>query len=150
MILRKMTTEDVEAVAAIEQSIFSIPWTKQGFLDALNLSNTCYLVAVEKDEICGYCGLYQSFDEADIVNVAVAKSHRRKGIGRKLMEELLFQGRQMGTNRFLLEVRVSNRPAINLYASVGFSIDGIRKGFYEKPKEDAYLLSLEVKGSISH
>ncbi len=144
MEIRKMTTEDVDGVVCIEQSIFSIPWTRQGFLDALNLSNTCYLVAVERNEICGYCGLYQSLYEADIVNVAVAENHRQKGIGRKLIEALLLEGKQMGINRFLLEVRVSNQPAITLYQSVGFTLDGTRKGFYDKPKEDAYLLSLNV------
>lgn len=147
MEIRKMTTEDVDAVAAIEQSLFSIPWTKQGFLDALNLTNTCYLVAVEEDEICGYCGLYQSFDEADIVNVAVSENHRKKGIGGKLINRLLLEGKQMGINRFLLEVRVSNGPAIRLYESVGFALDGVRKGFYDKPKEDAYLMSLNVKNA---
>lgn len=143
-----MTEQDLNQVVTLEQQIFSVPWTRQGFLDALKRNDTCYLVAKEQGEICGYCGFYQSFEEADIVNVAVAPKYRQRGIGRKLLEQLLFAGRQKGVQRFLLEVRISNVPAIALYTSMGFALDGTRKGFYDKPKEDAYLFS--KTDSISH
>lgn len=148
MEISPMTEQDLNQVTALEQEMFSVPWTRQGFLDALKRTDTCYLVAKEQGEICGYCGFYQSFEEADIVNVAVSPKYRQRGIGRKLLEQLLLAGRQKGVQRFLLEVRVSNAPAIALYTSMGFVLDGTRKDFYDKPKEDAYLFS--KTDSISH
>lgn len=148
MKISPMTEQDLNQVTALEQEMFSVPWTRQGFLDALKRTDTCYLVAKEQGEICGYCGFYQSFEEADIVNVAVSPKYRQRGIGRKLLEQLLLAGRQKGVQRFLLEVRVSNAPAIALYTSMGFVLDGTRKDFYDKPKEDAYLFS--KTDSISH
>ena len=153
MEIRKMRPSDVEAAAAIEWDTFSDPWTEQGFLDALKLQNTCYLVAESNGQIQGYCGFYQSFEEANIVNVAVAAAYRKQKIGTTLLKRLLEEGVQRGVTDFILEVRKTNLPAVSLYESLGFQIEGIRKGFYEKPKEDAYLMrkcSVDGSGSISH
>ena len=118
--IRAMQAEDLEAVVRTESQIFSRPWSRKGFEDALRQKETIYLVAYEKDILAGYCGLLQSFDEADITNVAVVEKFRKKGVA--------------------TEVRVGNAPAIHLYEKLGFERSGIRPNFYEKPKEDALIM----------
>ena len=87
--IREMQVKDADAVAAIEQQIFSQPWSRQGFLDAVNLANTVFLVAEENNRIVGYIGMYVAMDEGEITNVAVAPVERCHGIGGMLIAELL-------------------------------------------------------------
>lgn len=103
-------------------------------------------------KIVGYCGSYISCDEAEIVNVAVEKCERKKGIGRQMLLELLENNAALGVTAFMLEVRVSNTPAIALYQSLGFQIEGTRRRFYENPVEDAYMMGIRLPeaGSNSH
>lgn len=140
MQIRKMTEADVLQVAAIERVSIENPWSKKGFSDALLLDNTCYLAAEEQGEIIGYCGYYRSFEEADIVNVAVAPAYRRRQIGRRLLQSLISYGISQGVTAFTLEVRVSNTPAIALYESLGFRTEAVRRRFYQNPEEDACLM----------
>ena len=139
-LIREMKPEDIPAAAAIEQQIFSQPWSEQGFLSSLNLADTLYLVVYEGERLIGYCGLLQSFDEADITNVAVVSDVRNCGIGYAMLSELMKQGKERGIARYTLEVRVSNSPAIRLYEKLGFESVGIRKNFYDRPKEDAMIM----------
>ena len=81
--LHPMKEKDLPQVAAIEASIFSQPWSEKGFLDALHQKAAFYLVAAEEEKILGYCGFYQSFDEADITNVAVRESERGETFKRR-------------------------------------------------------------------
>lgn len=139
--VRPMEAKDLRKVTAIEKETFSIPWSEKAFLDSLSLPYTIYLVAETPDaQIAGYCGLYQVFSEGEITNVAVASVYRRQGVAETMLTELLEQGKQMGTESFFLEVRRSNLPARRLYEKLGFCGDGIRKNFYEKPKEDAVIM----------
>ena len=101
---------------------------------------TIYLVAYEKEILAEYCGLLQSFDEADITNVAVVEKFRGKGVATELLEQLFLRGYERGIENFTLEVRVGNAPAIHLYEKLGFERSGIRPNFYEKPKEDALIM----------
>lgn len=140
MQIRKMEPEDVAQVAKIEAETFSIPWSAKSFLETLDRMDTIYLVAEEDGKILGYCGLWQSFEEGEIPNVAVAKEVRNQGLGRKLLEALFSYGEDVGIEGFTLEVRESNQAALHLYKSLGFEIAGIRKGFYEKPKENAVIM----------
>lgn len=140
--IRRMEPKDAEEVGSLEAAIFSQPWSCQGFLDALSNDNVLFLVAESKQELIGYCGMYYSLDEGEITNVAVAEAWRKCGVGSRLLKQLLLEARQTGIRTVVLEVRVSNENAIHLYESLGFTIEGIRKGFYEKPKEDAHVMSL--------
>ena len=87
--IREMQVRDTDAVAEIERQIFSQPWSRQGFLDAVNLGNTVFLVAEENNRIIGYIGMYLAMDEGEITNVAVAPVERRHGVGGMLLTELL-------------------------------------------------------------
>lgn len=141
MQVRRMTMDDCEQVAAIEAVSFSVPWSRQAFTETLQKENFRYFVAEENGEILGYCGFFFVLDEAEIPNVCVKESARRQGVGRQMMEVLITEASRLGMYRLLLEVRESNVAARTLYESLGFSADGLRKSFYEKPTEDAVLMS---------
>ena len=140
MTVRTMAKEDCAQAAALEKRIFSQPWSEQGFRDAIDMEQNIFLVAEEADKVCGYIGMYQALDEGEITNVAVAPEQRNAGIGRMLIQAAMEQARRQGITQIVLEVRVSNAPAIHLYEKCGFVHCGIRKGFYDFPKEDAYIM----------
>ena len=130
MIVRKLEAADIEQVADIEQACFSTPWSKQGFEDILFREDVLFLVACEGDEVLGYVGVYCSFDEGEITNV----------VAEHLLDELIIRLGERQIERIVLEVRVSNRPAIELYKKFGFVNVGTRKNFYQKPTEDAWIM----------
>ena len=78
--------------------------------------------------------------EGDVTNIAVFPEYRGRGLGAALTKALLVEGRKRGMNAFTLEVRVGNQAAIHIYEKLGFRSEGVRKGFYEKPKEDALIM----------
>lgn len=141
MIIRKMISEDAAVVAAIEKEVFSLPWSEQSFRDAALKEANIYLVAELDGEVAGYAGAWGVFGEADITNVCVAPKYRKMGIADKLLNELLDIGRENNIDVFFLEVRESNQPAISLYEKNGFRKISIRKNFYERPVENAIVMS---------
>lgn len=141
MQIRSMTKADCEQVAEIEAASFSVPWSKNSFLDTVDKENYRYFVAEENREILGYCGFLFVLDEAEIPNVCVKTSARQQGIGKKMMQVLVEEARELGMAVLYLEVRESNLAARRLYESLGFQEDGIRKNFYEQPTEHAVLMS---------
>lgn len=138
--IRKMTEKDVPQVAALEAVNFSMPWSEKAFYEQLENKNALYMIAENAEKILGVCGLMESFGEADICNVSVEKSIRNQGIATMMLESLLEEGAKRGINAFTLEVREGNAPAIHLYEKLGFVQEGIRPGFYERPKEDAVIM----------
>lgn len=138
--IRRMEEGDLDQVCAIEEETFSMPWSRKSFRDTLSYYHTLFLVAELDGEIAGYCGCYQSLEEAEITNIAVRRQLRGHGIGRRLLMELMRLGKEQGAFAYTLEVRVSNQAAIHLYESLGFVSFGIRKNFYEKPREDAMIM----------
>lgn len=140
MNIRKMQESDLLQVAAIEKTVFSVPWSLESFRESMELEHTIYLVAEENDNIMGYCGMYRVFNEGEIVNVAVAEAYRRKKVALHLLEQLFVESSVLKVDNFFLEVRESNKPAIQLYKQLGFIEAGIRKNFYEKPRENAIFM----------
>ncbi len=132
--------EDIPAVEAIERENYSLPWSGRSFSDALKRDYYLFLKAECDGVLAGYCGCMRSFEIAEITNVTVAAGFRRRGIARGMLLELMRRASGLGTERFTLEVRRSNVPAIALYHSLGFNDEGVRKGYYESPREDALIL----------
>lgn len=91
----------------------------------------------------GYLLFWHVADEAHVINVAVAPAHRRRGVGRALVEHLLEYARQSAIVKVLLEVRASNASAIALYASAGFREFNVRERYYDDG-EDAVEMMLEL------
>ena len=141
MILREMLIDDLEQVMEIERELFHVPWTREGFFTFLTREDAMFLVVEEKDQILGYCGLLMVLDEGDITNVAVRRDRQKEGIGNFLMESLIRLAAERGVTTIHLEVRVGNDRAIRLYERNGFTRDGIRKGYYSDPIEDALLMT---------
>lgn len=140
ILIREMQAKDTEEVAKLEEQIFSQPWSRKAFLDSLSLGNTVFLVAEENGRIVGYIGMYVAMEEGEITNVAVAPLERCHGVGGLLISEVKKEAERRLLARIVLEVRVSNDTAIRLYERNGFVNQGVRKGFYERPKEDAYIM----------
>lgn len=141
MQIRPMTKEDCVQVAAIEAASFSVPWSLNAFTETVEKENFRYFVAEEDDEILGYCGFLFVLDEAEIPNVCVKASARKRGIGRQMLTVLAKEAKKLGMAVLYLEVRESNTAARTLYQSLGFTENGIRKNFYEHPTEHAVLMS---------
>ena len=139
--IRKMQKEDIPQMAEIAAASFTDPWTEKGFTEALQMESACFLVAVEGENVMGYCGCYMAADEAEIVNVAVRDDCRKQGIADKLLMKLTAYGNEYGVSRFFLEVRVSNEAAIHLYEKHGFIRQGVRRDFYKDIHEDAYVMN---------
>lgn len=140
--IREMEIDDLSQVMEIENATFAVPWTEMGYFSFLMREDTLFLVAEEEGKILGYCGLLMVLDESDITNVAVEKSHRGQGIGEALVRELADRAARRGIALLHLEVRQSNQAARGLYRKLGFLEDGLRKGYYEEPREDAVLMTL--------
>ena len=140
MLIREMTLDDLLAVMEIEEENFSVPWTETGFFSFLIRDDTLFLVAEENEEILGYIGIVCVPEDGDITNVAVKRSRQNGGIGKKLVETMIEKSAKRGVKNIFLEVRVSNAPAIHVYESCGFENVGLRKNYYDDPKEDAYIM----------
>lgn len=136
-----MDRSHLRGIAALERLCFTTPWTEAMLEQELYSSSACYLVAEDENgKVLGYAGLHVVLDEGYIDNVAVSPDYRRQGIARRLVEVFCRFGEEKLA--FLtLEVRASNEAAIALYDRLGFVPEGRRKGYYDKPKEDAILMT---------
>ncbi len=138
--IRPLELQDVEALARIEQESFSMPWSAQDFADLLTREYCTYYVAEDAGEPVACVGYTNLCGEANIDNVVVAPSHRRRGIAGELLQKLIRDAESAGVEAFTLEVRVSNASAIHLYEKLGFVAEGVRPRFYERPTEDALIM----------
>lgn len=145
MLIRCMTRADVPQVAEIERICFSRPWSENGFFDSLKLDYTEFLVAEEAGRIAGYIGIYYSVDEGEITNVAVHPDMRGKGTGKCLVQAMIEAAKKKQVQRIILEVRQSNEAAIHVYEQNGFAPIGVRRGFYDLPKEDALIMNRKLE-----
>ena len=137
--VRKAVSGDIPALCELEKQCFSSPWTAVGFEDFFNNGYSHCLVAEYDGAVCGYVGMNFIDGEGEITNLAVSENFRRLGLGGLLIKELSATD---GLKKLMLDVRVSNEAARRLYEKLGFKTDGVRKGFYTKPREDAILMSL--------
>lgn len=144
MLIRRMTLEDIPAVVEIENQCFSLPWSEKSFEDSISRNDTIFLVCEDAPCITGYMGLYLSFDEASVTNVAVSSAYRKRGYGEALVEAAKQVAKEAGAECIFLEVRQSNIPALSLYKKLGFEELGIRKKFYEHPVEDAIIMKVGI------
>lgn len=142
LIIRKAEAKDVLAIEEIEKQCFVVPWSYESlYQDIVENKLAFYIVAeLAAGQICGYVGIWKIFDEGHITNVAVAPEYRRKHIARAMLEALMEVTAEAGIERYTLEVRAGNEPAIRLYEGLGFKSEGIRPGYYEDNGEDAIIM----------
>lgn len=132
-------------VERLEQRCFSVPWTEAQLRAQLPDDRHVFLVAERVDEVLGYVGLMHVLDEGYISNVAVSPDCRRQGIGAALIAELTRRAGRLELAFLTLEARASNAPAIRLYEKMGFRQVGRRKRYYQRPEEDAVLMTLFLR-----
>lgn len=140
----KMQPEHVAAVAEIERQCFSDPWSEKSVASELDNPLSLWLIAEADGVVAGYVGSQTVLDSADMMNLAVSQDFRRQGIGEQLVNSLTEALAEKGVKTLLLEVRISNEPAKQLYQKLGFEIVGKRPRYYEKPREDALILRKEL------
>ena len=139
-----MTAEHVPQVAALEKVCFSDPWSEKSVASEVENPLSCWMVALDGETVAGYVGSQTVLDETDMMNVAVHPDFRRQGVARALILALTEELKKRGSHCLTLEVRDSNAPAAALYASLGFAQIGLRKNYYQHPKEDARILRKEL------
>jgi ribosomal-protein-alanine N-acetyltransferase len=152
--IRRCVPEDLERIAAIERASFSDPWSFETFSATLALRHLRFLVAEEgrhrpsgggaEPSLVGYVVALVMADEGEIADVAVHPDYRRRGIARTLMERMTADVIAAGVRALYLEVRESNSAARALYESLGFEQVGRRRGYYQRPSEDALLLRRDL------
>lgn len=139
-----MTSEHLDQVAEIEKLCFSDPWSRRMLSEHLENECAATLVAQGADgTVLGYAGLLVVLDEGYITNVAVRPEYRRQGIASELLEVFRRFGEGNHMAFLTLEVRASNTAARALYQKHGYAEVGCRKNYYEHPKEDAIIMTLE-------
>lgn len=135
-----MGEEHIAGIAQLEKECFSQPWSENGLREELS-NDSAVFFAAEDDGIIGYMGANFIMDEGYITNIAVTEKRRREGIGTLLLEKMIEEAEKRNLSFLSLEVRVSNQKAISLYEKKGFEKLGVRKNFYEKPVEDAAIMT---------
>jgi len=141
--------DDLPAIAAIERSAFTDPWSLRSFREALEHSAVFFACARrsarDEVEVAGYVVAWFVADEGEIANLAVSPNAWGEGIGRALLDSALEEGRRRDVSAVYLEVRDSNDRARRLYRSRGFEEVGRRRNYYVSPVEDAIVLRRTLK-----
>jgi ribosomal-protein-alanine N-acetyltransferase len=140
-----MQPADLQWIAALERELYAFPWSQGNFRDSLMAGYDCWVVS-DGDEVVGYAILMIALDEAHLLNLAVAASRHRRGIGREFLAHMIEVGRAKGVEVIYLEVRPSNVVARHLYRTLGFQQIAIRPGYYPAlhGREDALFLGLTL------
>ncbi|MGI5977800.1 MAG: ribosomal protein S18-alanine N-acetyltransferase [Candidatus Limivicinus sp.] len=135
----------IAALEKLENQCFSLPWTKEQLESQMPDDRHIFLVAKLGDSVIGYAGMMYIIDEGYISNVAVDGAHRKSGIGSLLIEELLHRAEALNLRFVSLEVRETNEPAKALYGKYDFEPVGLRKNYYDSPKENAIIMTRFLK-----
>ncbi len=143
VVVRPAVDADLDAVGQIEDSSFSDPWPRGGFEPLVRAPRCLFVVAEEQPgaAIVGYSIARWVEDEAELLNIAVAREHRGKGTGGKLLDEVIRSLEERGIRHIFLEVRDSNAAAREMYRSRGFRELSRRSRYYQRPVEDAIVLA---------
>ena len=143
--LAKMRAADLDEVLAIETSVYSHPWTRGNFLDSLNAGYLCRTYRLGP-ELIGYFIMIVAVGEAHLLNLSIASTRQRQGMGSSLLREALRLARGLNAKHLFLEVRPSNAAALALYSASGFRRIAERRGYYpaHEGREDALVLTLDL------
>ena len=144
--LRTMTPEDLDAVMAIEQAVYSHPWSRGNFRDSLNPLFDAHCLWLD-GELLGYFLAMHGVEEMHLLNITVAPSRQGQGWGHMMLDALSLLSRSQGAQWLWLEVRQSNERALQVYERYGFRQVSIRKDYYpagRQQREHAVVMSLKL------
>ena len=134
----------LDSVLEIERESNPYPWTARNFSDCIE-KGYYSMVLEDNERLVGFAIMAISSEESHLLNIGVNKDFRGSGFGEKILKKMIIAAEVMGSKKIILEVRVSNKAAINLYEKRGFTKDAIRPDYYSgTPKEDALLMSLQI------
>jgi len=146
MVIVNAKVSDLPEIMEIERATFSVPWGESGMLFEIESEDANFTLMKDGGKILGFVVLHIFEDEGEIFNVAVREEYRGQKIATRLMKDTLYFARKNRLKRLFLEVRESNAPARKLYENCGFESLGIRKNYYEHPKENAVMMMLNLEG----
>jgi ribosomal-protein-alanine N-acetyltransferase len=135
-----MIRRDMREVLAIEHEAFEFPWSDEDFTGCLRQRNCIGMVAESGDAVVAFMIYELHRSSLHVINFAVARSHRRLGIGTRMMEKLVGKLSPDRRSRIVLEVRETNLPAQLFFRSLSFRAISVLKDFYSDTVEDAYLM----------
>ena len=139
-----MAPGDLDEVMQLELQSFTAPWSRESLESDLRSPFARYFVLRKDGALLGYAGVHTLFGEMTIVSIASSPAARRQGVAQALLDHL-FAAAKVGQVRVvLLEVREGNAAARAFYEKNGFAYVGRRPGYYERPVEDALLMTLEL------
>lgn len=139
--IRKADENDIDSILVVENISFSIPWSREAFIKEISTNSLAYYSVVELDKkIVGYAGMWIILDEVHLTNIAIIPEVRGLKLGELLMRYIMGIAKMHKAERMTLEVRQSNRVAINLYNKLNFEKQGIRRDYYKNPVEDAFIM----------
>jgi ribosomal-protein-alanine N-acetyltransferase len=141
LIISEMSEGHLEALAQLEKLCFSNPWSYGSLYEELQNPAAAFFTAELGGRPVGYAGMTYVLDEGYIANVAVHPDFRRRGVATALLKKLYDFALEKGLAMLTLEVRASNLDAIKIYENAGFVRAGVRRGFYENPREDALIMT---------
>ncbi len=137
--------EHIDGIGRLEEICFCASWIRGMIARQMKDKNQVFLCAMDGDRVAGYAGFSYVLDEGYVGNVAVDPCWQRQGVGGDLVDAMIRKARQLGLAFLTLEVRRGNAPARALYESRGFREVGVRKNYYEKPVEDAILMTVWLR-----
>lgn len=148
--LRPMSGEDIPALEALDQLCFHDPWPAGSFQSELNSTYSDCLLAEDlcatenAPRICAAAVVWLlGGDEAHLATLAVHPAWRGRGLGRRLLAQILLRAAEKGAVKSFLEVRAGNLEALHLYYGFGYQAVGLRPDYYLNPRDDALLLTLD-------
>lgn len=143
--LRPLRVPDIDRVLAVlDESAEAARWSKEGFLETLDEPGCFAFVTEHETQVSGFLIGRLISDQAEVLNLAVAQAHRRRGEGTALLNAALREIRARGGKTAYLEVRESNTGGIAFYERHGFTRVGVRKSYYQDPLESAVTMSKNV------
>jgi ribosomal-protein-alanine N-acetyltransferase len=141
--IRRMREDDIPAVLLVEKDSYEFPWSAGNFHDSIHAGYSAWVYEIG-GSIIGHMVLMAALDEAHLLNITIAPAWRRQGLGRLLLRHAMNATRLQHVRVLYLEVRPSNRAAIELYEKAGFEAFALRKGYYpaQAGREDALVMRI--------
>ena len=145
--LRALTPADLPDLERMEVELFgAAAWSPESLASEISGPGRWYVGVVVGDELVGYAGLWFDGYDAQVMTIGTDERFQGRGLGRRMLVDLLDRARAVGAAVVLLEVRVDNDPAIHLYESVGFERLGMRRAYYKPGNIDAWTMRLDLRG----
>jgi ribosomal-protein-alanine N-acetyltransferase len=143
--IRNARPDDLPAILIIEKDSFVSPWSEDTFNSVFSDPRCKGFVACEADVLAGYCFAFEMRNMIHLLSLAVRSEHRRKGIGRALLEEIEILSRQSDRQGVILEVRVGNQVAKSFYNAMGYTDVCTWKEYYTDTLEDALVMAKRIE-----